>query len=121
MDERLEEIKGEQFADLEQAKIDILKEKLYLGLQEFAENQGQQWTGLRFEKPLLTKLLSLIQQAEKAQELESDIKANKKSVDWLLYQNKRYKEALEDIKINSRSDVNRAIEKACKALEGEST
>lgn len=63
----------------------------------------------------------LIQQAEKAEELESDIKANKKSVDWLLYQNKRYKEALEDIKINSRSDVNRAIEKACKALEGEST
>ncbi|MFD1385694.1 hypothetical protein ACFQ4Z_02700 [Oceanobacillus oncorhynchi subsp. oncorhynchi] len=36
-------------------------------------------------------------------------------------ENQRYKEALEDIKINSRSDVNRAIEKACKALEGEST
>jgi len=37
----------------------------------------------------------LTQQAEKAQELESDIKVNKKSVDWLLYQNKRYKQALE--------------------------
>lgn len=42
-------------------------------------------------------LITLSNKQKKAQELESDIKANKKSVDWLLYQNKRYKEALEEI------------------------
>ncbi|CEI81274.1 hypothetical protein BN997_01092 [Oceanobacillus oncorhynchi] len=44
----------------------------------------------------LTDFEYLIQQAEKVEGLESDIKANKKSVDWLLYQNQRYKEVLEN-------------------------
>ncbi len=126
MDERLEEIKGEQFADLEQAKIDILKEKLYLSLQEFEENQGQQWTGLRFEKPLLTKLLSLIQQAEKVPELEDEIhlyklrKENAQELNEIVIkplqeENQRYKEALE---FYAKDDIRG--EKARRALRGES-
>ncbi|WP_193064886.1 hypothetical protein [Oceanobacillus oncorhynchi] len=63
----------------------------------------------------------LIQQAEKAEELESDIKANKKSVDWLLYQNKRYKEALEKIAFDEKSQFFERCPKIAKeALRGES-
>ena len=76
--ERLE--KGEPFADLERVKIDILKDKIQTGLVEFKHNERKQWTELRFEKPLLDKLLSLIEQAEQVQELEEE--------------NKRYREIL---------------------------
>ncbi|GIO18130.1 hypothetical protein J18TS1_12300 [Oceanobacillus oncorhynchi subsp. incaldanensis] len=96
--------------------MDEQLEEIKIWVANFVGNEDTDYPTLR-----LDDYKYLIQQAGKTEELESDIKANKKSVDWLLYQNKRYKEALEDIKINSRSDVNRAIEKACKALEGEST
>ena len=62
----------------------------------------------------------LIQQAEKAEVWHDAYRKEVEHGNELVKENQRYKEALEDIKINSRSDVNRAIEKACKALEGES-
>lgn len=48
------------FADLDKVKIGILKEKICAGIQSFEENSKRQWTEIRFERPLLEKMLELI-------------------------------------------------------------
>lgn len=85
----------EQFADLEQMKVDILKEKILSGLQEFKDNPKQQWTALRFEKPLLEKLLSSIEQAERVEELGYLLEHRTKMLKYSKDRNRRYKQALE--------------------------
>lgn len=52
---------NEAFADLEKIRLNILKDKIQNGIDEFKSNQGQQWTQIRFEKPLLETLLNLIE------------------------------------------------------------
>lgn len=93
--EQLEEIK-ESFADLEKVKIHILKGKILDGLDEFKKNKRQQWTELRFEKPLLVKLLSSIEQAERVEELEDilDQDHRQEVLEGLYDQNERYRKAL---------------------------
>ncbi|BAQ11467.1 hypothetical protein OXB_2997 [Bacillus sp. OxB-1] len=54
-------MKGDVFADLEKARVEILKEKAQSGIREFEENYGIQWIPLRFEKPLLETLLVSIE------------------------------------------------------------
>lgn len=54
-------MKKDVFADLEKVRLDILKRKLQGGIDEIKANPGQQWTQLRFEKPLLETLLNLIE------------------------------------------------------------
>lgn len=52
------------FADLERVRLDILKRKLQDGIDEIKSNQGQQWTQIRFEKPLLETLLKLVEKED---------------------------------------------------------
>jgi hypothetical protein len=54
-------VEKEAFVDLEKIRINILKEKIQNGIDEFKLNKGQQWTQIRFEKPLLETLLTLIE------------------------------------------------------------
>lgn len=64
----------------------------------------------------------LIQQAGRVQELESRIANDEHFVVEILEQNKRYREALEEIKELTRFDdgsKEKKYEIACKALEGE--
>lgn len=49
------------FADLENIRMKILKEKIQNGINEFKTNTEQQWTQIRFERPLLETLLKLIE------------------------------------------------------------
>lgn len=51
----------DSFIDLEKVRLDILKMKIQYGIDEFNSNTGQQWTQVRFEKPLLETLLTLIE------------------------------------------------------------
>jgi hypothetical protein len=54
-------MKGDLYVDLEKVRLDILKRKIQDGIDSFNSNRGQQWTELRFEKPLLETLLRLIE------------------------------------------------------------
>ena len=123
--EQLEEIE-EPFADFEKIKTHMLKRKIRDGLDEFKRNKGQQWTELRFEKPLLDKLLSSIEQAERVQELEQKVRVDSELFDKQVQQNKRYREALEYIADNKIEHgwhlkaVN-CVVRARKALESESS
>lgn len=54
--------KRNSFADLEKVKLEILEEKIISGIIEFEMNPRQQRAALRLEKPLLDKLLSLVQE-----------------------------------------------------------
>jgi len=108
-EERLEEI-GEPFADLEKIKINILKGKILDGLDEFKSNKRQQWTELRFEEPLLVKLLFSIEQAERVETLENreevrkvGAEANSKYYGKIEHQNKRYRELFARL-LNSEID-----------------
>ena len=100
--ERLEEIE-EPFADFEKIKTHMLKRKIRDGLDEFKRNKGQQWTELRFEKPLLDKLLSSIEQAERVQELEQKVRVDSELFDKQVKQNKRYHNLLESL--NNTHDI----------------
>jgi hypothetical protein len=75
----VEKMGKESFADLEKIRLDILKEKIQNGIDEFKSNPGQQWTELRFEKPLLETLLTLIEKEEDQNEIDYD---------WILEQEK---------------------------------
>jgi hypothetical protein len=55
-------LENDKFADLEKVRLHILERKIQLGLDTFKENTGQQWTSIRFEKPLLETLLNLIKE-----------------------------------------------------------
>lgn len=50
------------FADLEKVKLEILEEKIVSGIIEIEMNKGQQWASIKLEKPLLDKLLKLVQE-----------------------------------------------------------
>lgn len=54
--------KKNDFADLEKVKLEILEEKIISGIIEFEMDPRKQWAELRLEKPLLDKLLSLVQE-----------------------------------------------------------
>lgn len=49
------------YSDLEEVRLNILKQKIQDGLTELNNNPGQQWTPLRCEKPLLETLLRLVE------------------------------------------------------------
>ena len=93
---RLEEIE-EPFENFEKIKTHMLKRKIRDGLDEFKRNKGQQWTELRFEKPLLDKLLSSIEQAERVKELEQKVRVDSELFDKQVQQNKRYRNLLESL------------------------
>ena len=117
MSERLEEIE-EPFADFEKIKTHMLKRKIRDGLDEFKRNKGQQWTELRFEKPLLDKLLSSIEQAERVQELEQKVRVDSELFDKQVKQNKRYREAINEA---LNTDIFEAWRPLEEALESESS
>lgn len=52
---------NDTFADLEKVRLDILKRKIQDGIDEIKANPGQQWSQLRFERPLLETLLKQIE------------------------------------------------------------
>jgi hypothetical protein len=54
-------LENDKFVDLEKVRKEILKRKIQCGIDEIKSNRGQQWTQIRFEKPLLETLLNLIE------------------------------------------------------------
>lgn len=51
----------DSFVDLEKIRLEILQEKIKSGICQFENEPKRQWTALRFEKPLLKTLLTLIE------------------------------------------------------------
>jgi hypothetical protein len=57
----VEGLNKDAYGDLEKIRIEILKEKIQAGIDEFNRNPAQQWTPLRIERPLLETLLRLVE------------------------------------------------------------
>lgn len=66
---------NDTFADFEKLRLEILERKIQGGIDEIKANRGQQWTQIRFEKPLLETLLNLIEQVETLELAQEKIKA----------------------------------------------
>lgn len=57
----------DSFVDLEKVRLEILQKKIQSGINEFKKNPGQQWTAMRLERPLLEKLLEIVEKEIKTQ------------------------------------------------------
>lgn len=53
------------FGDLEKIRIEILLEKIQVGIDELKGNPRQQWTPLKLERPLLETLARLLKEEDR--------------------------------------------------------